>query len=220
MASSSTETTTDAHKMCMSRLEGTVANHRIVHTLLDSISSLGCKLPKDFFVCRNCDADMTGGFMLPPRQPPTTSSSSSSNNNNKNCCNGSGNGSGGDSDEYQPRIVLCEDKKIDRQTFDNTIIHELIHAYDVCRAKIDWKKCEQHACTEIRASALSGECGMSRELLRGQYNIRGGHRECVKRRASKSLAANVYCKDSCSDAIEAAFEQCYADVKPFTHPRG
>jgi inner membrane protease ATP23 len=152
---------------------------------------------------------MTGGFMLPPRQPATSSSKSSSSG-----------GSCDDSDEYQPRIVLCEDKKIDRQTFDNTIIHELIHAYDVCRAKIDWKKCEHHACTEIRASALSGECAMSRELLRGQYNIRGGHRECVKRRASKSLAANVYCKDSCSEAIEAAFEQCYADVKPFSGPRG
>ena len=186
------------HKRCISRLEGTIANHRIVHKLLDSITSLGCSLPKDFFLCRKCDYDMTGGLML-----PSASSSQAKSN-----------------ETYQPRIVLCEDKKIDRQTFDNTIIHELLHAYDVCRAKLDWKNCEHHACTEIRASALSGECAMSRELLRGKYHIRGGHRDCVKRRAAISLSANTNCTDTCSESIEAAFEQCYNDFAPFTGPRG
>ena len=36
--------------------------------------------------------------------------------------------------------------------FENTLIHELIHAYDVCRVKkFDWKNCLHHACTEVRA---------------------------------------------------------------------
>ena len=121
---------------------------------------------------------------------------------------------------HSPHIILCEDKFVDRQTFDNTIIHELVHAYDACRAKLDWKNCEHHACTEIRAAALSGECAMTRELHRGKYNIRAGHQECVKRRAATSLAVNEHCKDTCSSAVEAAFLQCYNDVAPFNAPRG
>lgn len=192
----------DAHNKCMGRLESTVENNRVVHKLLDSIAALGCNIPKDFFVCRKCDCDMTGGFLL-----PTPSSSEKGK-------------PAGITERYEPKIVLCEDKNIDRTTFDNTIIHELVHAYDVCRAKIDFKNCTNHACTEIRASALSGECAMTRELQRGQYNIRGGHRACVKRRAEKSLAVNAYCKDSCSAAVEAAMEQCYNDASPFDGPRG
>jgi hypothetical protein len=34
------------------------------------------------------------------------------------------------------------------------VIHELIHAYDICRAKVDWNNCRHYACTEIRASSL------------------------------------------------------------------
>jgi mitochondrial inner membrane protease ATP23 len=193
---------TEAHNKCMGRLESTIANNRVVHKLIDSINDLGCAIPKDFFVCRPCDYEMTGGFLLPPPKEKTGRSSSSS------------------TPKYEPKIVLCEDKNIDRMTFENTIVHELVHAYDVCRAKVDFKNCADHACTEIRASALSGECSMSIELQRGQYDIRGGHRACVKRRAEKSLAVNAYCKDSCSAAVEAAMEQCYNDQSPFDGPRG
>ena len=157
------------HSRCMERLESTISSNRVVQKLIDNIDTLGCKIPKDFFACRKCDSDMTGGFMLPQSSMDTSTT-------------------------YLPRIVLCENKKIDRQTFDNTVIHELIHAYDVCRANIDFKNCLHHACTEIRASSLSGECSMARELHRGQYNIRAGHPACVRRRAEISLSSNPNCK--------------------------
>ncbi|KAG0459832.1 hypothetical protein HPP92_022960 [Vanilla planifolia] len=57
---------------------------------------------------------------------------------------------------------------------NQVIIHELIHAYDDCRAKnMDWKNCAHHACSEIRANHLSGDCHYKRELLRGFMKIRG-----------------------------------------------
>ena len=193
---------TEAHGKCMGRLESTIAGNRVVHKLIESINELGCSIPKDFFVCRKCDYDMTGGFLLPQYSSSEKGKFLSS------------------PSQYEPKIVLCEDKNIDRTTFDNTIIHELVHAYDVCRAKIDFKNCSNHACTEIRASALSGECAMTREVQRGQLNIRGGHRACVKRRAGLSLASNEYCQDSCSSDVEAALDQCYNDKSPFDGPRG
>lgn len=40
---------------------------------------------------------------------------------------------------------------------DNALTHELIHAYDHCRAaSLDWASLEHHACSEIRAASLSG----------------------------------------------------------------
>jgi len=33
---------------------------------------------------------------------------------------------------------------------NQVLIHELIHAYDDCRAKnMDWKNCAHHACSEV-----------------------------------------------------------------------
>lgn len=51
------------------------------------------------------------------------------------------------------------------------IVHESIHVYDHCRAVVDWDgNCAHHACTEVRAAALSGDCSMTNELYRGNLN--------------------------------------------------
>jgi inner membrane protease ATP23 len=45
------------------------------------------------------------------------------------------------------------------------MVHELIHAIDLCRTKMDpLNNCMHMACTEIRAENLSGECDWTREL--------------------------------------------------------
>lgn len=114
------------HQKCVERLETAITSHNHIKKVLNEIENLGCQLPADFFVCRTCDFEMTGGFLLP----------------------------GKDSKTYNPKIILCENKQIDKRMFQNTVLHELIHAYDICRAKIDWNNCKHYACTEIRASSL------------------------------------------------------------------
>jgi Peptidase M76 family len=114
------------HTKCMARLEVTIATNWHAQKILDGITELGCKLPPNFFVCRTCEQEMTGGFLLPERG----------------------------SKVYNPKIIMCENKQIDTRMFQNTVIHELIHAYDICRAKVDWNNCRHYACTEIRASSL------------------------------------------------------------------
>ncbi|KAL4581560.1 hypothetical protein LXL04_006083 [Taraxacum kok-saghyz] len=114
-------------------------------------------------------------------------------------------------------IVVCSNYMNIQDEVNQVVIHELIHAFDDCRAaNLDWTNCAHHACSEIRAGHLSGDCHYKRELLRGFVKIRGHEQECVRRRVMKSLANNPYCSESASkDAMEAVWETCYNDTKPF-----
>ena len=182
----------EEHSRCVRKLEGVLSRSEKARRLLESIEALGCSLPSDFFMCRPCEgAPISGGFVVP---------------NSKS-----------DGVPYRPQLIMCEDNKLamETETFEQTLVHELVHAYDQCRAKIDWKDCLQHACTEIRASTLSGECSLLHEVYRGHTTIRGGGGECVARRAELSVGMNPNCKNIAADAVKAAFEECRKDKAPF-----
>ena len=173
------------HKSCDKALVLAMGRNKAIHKLIDSIVALGCEIPKDFLSCRPCEDQISGGFVV----------------------------NSGSEKSYKPQIILCENRRLDSETFENTIVHELIHAYDVCRVKsFDWTNCVHHACTEIRASALSGECAYLHEVMRGHPQIANGHRDCVKRRAEKSLSMNLYCKVQCCnlfyDSMTSAETNC------------
>lgn len=152
---------------CLKKVEDVILHNKVVQTLIDSVEALGCKIPKDFFACRPCDAGISGGFVV----------------------------GSADAKDYQPKVVVCSNVLMEQETFEHTLIHELIHAYDVCRVKkFDFENCIHHACTEIRASSLSGECNYIHEIARGNFTYTLGHNKCVKRRAQLSVEANPHCK--------------------------
>ncbi|KAJ6751537.1 hypothetical protein OIU85_002014 [Salix viminalis] len=71
-------------------------------------------------------------------------------------------------------IMVCSNHMITQDDVNQVVKHELIHAYDDCRAaNLDWADCAHHACSEIRAGHLSGDCHYKRELLRGYMKLRG-----------------------------------------------
>ena len=113
-------------------------------------------------------------------------------------------------------------KGFGQKELNQTLTHELIHAYDQCRNHVRFCNLLHHACTEIRASSLSGECDWESEVNRGNLvgAMRGGqHQECVRRRAALSVAMNPHAKNSeekARAAVDAAFDQCYYDTKPFS----
>lgn len=90
-------------------------------------------------------------------------------------CEGDINGGFQLDDKGQPSVVLCQNHLANQESMDRTMAHELIHAFDQCRAKIDWKDCEHHACSEVRAAALSGDCDWKYEFGRGNFNIAKQH---------------------------------------------
>lgn len=120
-----------------------------------------------------------------------------------------------------PEIFLCQQHLRDKEHAHQSIAHELIHAIDLCRTKMDpLNNCMHMACTEIRAENLSGECAWTKEMSRGKVKQFAGHgAECAKRRAALSLQANPNCRDRAREYVDAAFERCYKDTFPFDrHP--
>ncbi|KAL3844715.1 hypothetical protein ACJIZ3_002118 [Penstemon smallii] len=114
-------------------------------------------------------------------------------------------------------ISVCSNHLQLQDEVTQVVIHELIHAYDQCRAaNLDWTNCAHHACSEIRAGHLSGDCHYKRELLRGHMKLRAHEQDCVRRRVMKSVTANPFCSEAAAkDAMEAVWDVCYNDTKPF-----
>ena len=206
--------------------------------LLDALRNLQCPLPEpllgNFVHCLECPKDLPllGGFRcntapVPPiphsasdtlgaltqtqPQPPPSSSCLSS----------------APEPSPSPSIVLCASHVPSYRSVEVTLAHELIHALDHCRvASVDWSSPTQHACSEVRASSLSGECGYLEELGRGHgfTNVGGQHKACVRRRAVLSVAQNPgvegWSKERIgTDVVDKVLDRCYLDTFPFMrHP--
>ncbi|KAJ3981002.1 peptidase M76 family-domain-containing protein [Lentinula detonsa] len=120
-------------------------------------------------------------------------------------------------------IKLCAGHFFSKQHVESTIAHELVHMFDECRFKVDWTNLRHHACSEIRANNLSGDCRWTRELRRGE-GIPGfgsgwtkGHQTCIRRRAITSVAANPACPSlaHAERAVNEVWESCFTDTRPF-----
>lgn len=125
------------------------------------------------------------------------------------------------SSKKTPEIFLCQEHLSSEGQAHRTLIHELIHAVDTCRSKMDpQNNCIHLACTEIRAENLSGECNFMNELFKiGPHGLQKHGQECVKRRALLSVSAHPRCRDRAEEYVDAAMGRCYKDVFPFErHP--
>ncbi|MCJ1223413.1 Mitochondrial inner membrane protease atp23, partial [Toensbergia leucococca] len=125
--------------------------------------------------------------------------------------------SGGFDPDYGIRI--CANELRNQGHLEDTMAHEMIHAYDHLRFKLDWRSSLRHAaCAEIRASSLSGECRWAREFFtRGQWSVTRQHQECVRRRATLSVMARPGCKDDVQAArvVDEVWDSCFVDTRPF-----
>ncbi|KAF8477063.1 peptidase M76 family-domain-containing protein [Kalaharituber pfeilii] len=115
-------------------------------------------------------------------------------------------------------ILLCQNRLLSRKHAEDTIAHEMIHMYDHLRFNVDWMDLRHHACSEIRASSLSGECRWTREAFgRGVWDFTRHHQDCVRRRATLSVRGHPKCKDDVHAAkvVNQVFESCFTDTRPF-----
>ncbi len=115
-------------------------------------------------------------------------------------------------------VVLCHNHLPSQGDVNRALVHELVHAYDHCRAaSLEWGDCAHHACSEVRAAILSGDCTFRQEQARGNYTLRGGARACARRRAALSVGMNPACggPGAAAAAVDAVFDRCYADTAPF-----
>ena len=207
-----------AHAKCEAMKDKAVNHCPRVMFMLDAIRSLGCKVgdepEKSFISCAKLDGTKAGGFQTQGGTDPHIFLAEDVGYAQRQVC-------------LSPYgQFFLTDYGLTLASFYNnwmqveqTLTHELVHAYDQCRAKVRWDNLLHHACTEIRASALSGECDYTEEVNRGNIlKVPGQGEACVRRRAELSVAMNPACagdKAKAAAAVASAFERCYFDTSPF-----
>ncbi|KAF4984033.1 hypothetical protein FZEAL_691 [Fusarium zealandicum] len=122
-------------------------------------------------------------------------------------------------------ILLCANEVRDRKHLEDTLAHEMVHAWDHLRWKVDWtgdKDLKHAACTEvglhIRASMLSGECRWTREAFtRGNWKLTQQFQNCVRSRAIQSVMARPRCQDDvqATKVVNSVWDSCFSDTRPF-----
>ncbi|KAJ4304015.1 Mitochondrial inner membrane protease atp23 [Collariella sp. IMI 366227] len=120
-------------------------------------------------------------------------------------------------------VRVAEDGRVmrDRGHMEDTLAHEMVHAWDHLRWKVDWfggGDLRHAACTEIRASMLSGECRWSRETMtRGNWTLTQQFQNCVRMRAIQSVMARPTCRDDvhATKLVNEVWDSCFSDKRPF-----
>ncbi|XP_075065196.1 mitochondrial inner membrane protease ATP23 homolog isoform X2 [Mixophyes fleayi] len=120
-------------------------------------------------------------------------------------------------DSATSEIVLCQNNINDQPHMNRVVTHELIHAFDHCRAHVDFLNNVQHlACSEIRAASLSGDCSLTNEVLRLKFGVKQHHQTCVRDRAVHSImAARKFSQETAEKAVDEVFDSCFNDQEPF-----
>jgi len=129
----------------------------IVKFMVDHLEKRGCKVSeKDFFVVRHCDEHVGGGF-----------DESASKHGGVVLCQNHIRDFQHTGAAALPRRLAADASALAACMLtavwwgaEMTLTHELVHAYDHCRAYVDWSNCVHHACSEVRAANLSGDCKM------------------------------------------------------------
>lgn len=124
--------------------------------------------------------------------------------------------SGGFSSQHG--ILLCANKFRNRGHQEDTMAHEMVHAWDHLKFKVDNDNLRHQACLEIRASTLSGECRFMREFFtKNQWRITEQLQHCVRRRATLSMMARPGVRDEvhAGEIVNQVFESCFKDTRPF-----
>ncbi|KAI3366897.1 hypothetical protein L3Q82_009539 [Scortum barcoo] len=120
-------------------------------------------------------------------------------------------------DAASSQIVLCQNNIHQQSHMTRVVTHELIHAFDHCRAHVDWFNNFRHlACSEIRAANLSGDCAFRNEAARFNFGFKQHHQECVRGRALRSILAvrNISRKEA-EKIVDEVFDTCFNDHAPF-----
>ncbi|XP_045729032.1 mitochondrial inner membrane protease ATP23 homolog isoform X2 [Mirounga angustirostris] len=117
-------------------------------------------------------------------------------------CNG--NVSGG-FDASTSQIVLCQNNIRNQAHMNRVVTHELVHAFDHCRAHVNWFTDVRHlACSEVRAANLSGDCSLVNEIFRLHFGLKQHHQELkwtrTKNKDKLEYLTHVICHSIAEDA--------------------
>ena len=116
------------------------------------------------------------------------------------------------------KVWMCGNLIHNPFQYRRLLAHELIHAFDFARARIDTGNLQHIACSEVRAYTLSGECDLWTKFWEYAADDWLGTKmfsrkqRCVKEGALRSMGGSA----EASTAIEEVFPRCFRDHWPFT----
>jgi len=173
------EKTAKDNETCEKYVKNGLNRNVTVQFLYERLLQMGCAPPKNMIRCLDCkDSQRAGGFGVVEEIDMSATAASTTTDKQK-------------SDQYSkcaqtkqeidtllakerdgdaklrllPQIYLCQQHLRNETHAHESMVHELIHAVDMCRTKMDpINNCIHLACTEIRAENLSGECHWLREV--------------------------------------------------------
>ncbi|XP_045608980.1 mitochondrial inner membrane protease ATP23 homolog isoform X2 [Procambarus clarkii] len=120
-------------------------------------------------------------------------------------------------DSETNQVVICQNVTRSEGMIQGVLTHELIHMFDYCRNKLDFKNVEHLACTEIRAANLA-HCSFLSACAQGDaspFKIAKAHQECVKTKAALSvMAVRQVSEKVAREAVDRVFDRCYNDLEP------
>lgn len=223
-----TQNPEEAAEKCHQWVDSGLTKNPAIQFLVSHLIDLGCTPPDGFIQCIQCPQPAAGGFGMVEETSIASENANATVIPNKPVCERTMKDlqqqlqrekDGTSQLQIKPEIYLCQQYLENERFTHKTLVHELIHAIDKCRSKMDpLHNCIHMACTEIRAENLSGECGFWRELPRME-RFAGHGAECVKRRAILSVRANPHCSARAPDYVNAAMDRCFRDIYPFErHP--
>ncbi|KAL4252444.1 Mitochondrial inner membrane protease ATP23 [Abortiporus biennis] len=119
----------------------------------------------------------------------------------------------------------CEKWKAEMMHYSPAVVFMMKHlkhsgcdvSFQNLEQSVDWNNLRHHACSEIRANSLSGDCRLRREFDRGFFSFSKQHQACVRRRAVLSVRANPACPDEATAerVVNEVWESCFNDTRPF-----
>ena len=164
---------------CDAYVESGLTKNVTIQFLLDKLQDMGCKPPAGFIRCTDCGTKQAGaGFGVVEETLLTDNGEDAQRRMSLPQCQRSlqdardqlqSESDGKSTLKLKPEIFLCQQHLRNETHAHESLVHELIHAIDMCRTKMDpLHNCIHLACTEIRAENLSGECSAFKELGRMQ----------------------------------------------------
>ena len=107
-----------------------------VRFLLDNLQKLGCQPPKGFIKCLDCGDTMAGGGFGVVEQMVVRKGNASVDSTSERSCRRDifdAQNSAKETLKLIPEIYLCQQHLRDETHAHESMVHELIHAIDVCR---------------------------------------------------------------------------------------
>ena len=95
-------------------------------------------------------------------------------------------------------------------------MRQLTHAYDHCRANIDWDNTKHLACSQIRGFHLSGHCAFKNRSIATNSKEPATYEDCLKTSVFEEISKirNLPERDI-KKAIQEVFPKCVSDTSPF-----